>query len=168
MQNNHSICAYDIDCVDLAGKPLPLRQFSGQPLLIINTASLCGFSPQFRELEDIWQKNKSKGLVVLGVPSNEFGHQEPGSSSQIMSLCTTKFGISFPLLAKTLVRGADAHPLFQFLRQEGGFLAKPHWNFYKYIIGRDGHLKSWFSSLTSPNTTCFRQAVEKAVEAPAL
>ena len=164
MQYRDISSVYDIECTDLAGKPLPLQQYSGQPILVVNTASLCGFSSQFKGLEEIWQDYKSRGLVVLGVPSNEFGHQEPGASAQIMSLCTAKFGITFPLLAKTLVSGPSAHPLFQFLAHEGGFFAKPRWNFYKYIIGRNGHLKSWFSSLANPQSLRFNRAIMKSIE----
>jgi glutathione peroxidase len=155
--------AYDIECTDYQGQPLPLRQFAGKPLLIVNTASLCGFSPQFKGLEKIWQNNRDKGLVVLGVPSNDFGQQEPGNSTEIVSLCTTKFGVTFPLLAKTPVKGNAAHPLFQWLAQEGGFFARPRWNFYKYIVSRDGHLQNWYSSLTTPEASRFKAAITEAI-----
>jgi glutathione peroxidase len=150
MTDNRPSSIYDIDCVDLTGKPLPLRQFAGQPLLIANTASFCGFSKQLADMESLWQRDKNKGLVVLGVPSNDFGQQEPGDSAGIISVCSVKFRVTFPLLAKTPVSGEQAHPLFKWLAHEGSFLSKPRWNFYKYIIGRDGHLKEWFSPFTSP------------------
>lgn len=155
---------YDIDCVDLTGKPFPLRQFAGRPLLIANTASFCGFSPQLTDMESVWQANKDKGLAVIGVPSNDFGRQEPGDSAQIASLCATKYGVTFPLLAKTHVRGPQAHPLFQWLGQRGGFLSRPRWNFYKYIVGRDGQLKDWFSPFTNPRHPRFERALAEALK----
>jgi glutathione peroxidase len=157
-----SQCVYDFECVDLYGQILPLRQFAGRPMVIVNTASLCGFTSQFKPLEEIWQRKRDKGLVMLGVPSNDFGHQEPGSNSQIVTACISNFGISFPLLEKTAVTGDAAHPLFLWLAQEGGYLAKPRWNFYKYVIGRDGYLKDWFTSFTNPGSTRFERALENA------
>ena len=154
---------YDIDCVDLQGNPFPLQQFTGRPLLIANTASLCGFTPQLGKLEAIWQSNKERGLIVLGVPSNDFGQQEPGSSTEIASFCSAKFNVSFPLLAKASVRGDNAHPLFRWLAEEGGFLSKPRWNFYKYIIGHDGHLKNWFVSTTDPSSQRVTRALTKVI-----
>ena len=133
-------------------------------MLIVNTASLCGFSAQFAGLEALWQRHKDEGLVVLGVPSNDFGQQEPGDSVQIVSLCMAKFAITFPMLAKTPVRGPDAHPLFQWLAEEGGFVAKPRWNFYKYVIGRDGHLKKWFSSFADPGRPGFEKALKEMMK----
>lgn len=154
---------YDITCVDLMGFPLPLRQFAGRPMIVVNTASLCGYAPQLKGLENIWQENRGKGLVILGVPSNDFGHQEPGDSKQIVSLCVTKFGVTFPMLAKTQVKGSDAHPLFHWLAQEGGGWSCPRWNFYKYVIGRDGRLKDWFLPLTTPDSGRFGKAVREAI-----
>lgn len=150
---------YAFDCIDLYGKSIPLSVYKGRPILVVNTASLCGFSPQFKGLEEIWQKNQDKGLVVLGVPSGDFGKQELGSNAAIVTMCSTKFRVSFPLLAKTHVRGSDAHPLFQWLSKESGFLGRPRWNFYKYLIGRDGKLKNWFCSFTAPETPRFTKAV---------
>jgi glutathione peroxidase len=167
MKNDPRSALYGIDCIDLTGKPLPIQQFTGRPMLIINTASLCSFSTQFADLESLWQRNKERGLVVLGVPSNDFGHQEPGNSEQIVSLCLNKFGVTFPMLAKTPVRGAKAHPLFQWLAQEGGFFSKPRWNFYKYIIGRDGHLKDWFSTIRSPGSHHFETVLDGVIKANA-
>lgn len=150
---------YDLDCTDLHGNPISLDHFRGHPLLIVNTASLCGFSTQFKGLEDVWKNNKDKGLVVLGVPSGDFGQQEVGSNVDIVMMCSTKFGITFPVLAKTHVKGPQAHPLFQWIAKEGGFMAKPRWNFYKYLIGTDGTLKNWFTSFTSPGAPRFTRAV---------
>lgn len=155
---------YDIECTDILGQPLRLQQLAGRPILFVNTASLCGFSKQFFGLESVWQSNKDKGLIVLGIPSNDFGQQEPGNNPKIVNACVSKFGISFPLLDKTSVSGSEAHPLFKWLAQEGGVLSKPRWNFYKYIIGRDGHLKNWFTTLTEPDSVRFKKAINEALE----
>ena len=145
----------------LEGKPLPLAQFAGKPMVIVNTASKCGFTPQYEGLEALWQAKRDKGLVVLGVPSNDFAGQEPGSASEIKSFCQVRFGVDFPLTEKVHVKGAEAHPLFQWIGAKGGFLAKPHWNFYKYLIGPDGQFVDWFSSITTPGSGRFTRAVEK-------
>lgn len=146
------------------GKPMPLSQFKGQPLLIVNTASQCGFTYQYKGLEQVWQDNRAKGLVVIGVPSNDFGRQEPGKASEIAQLCEINFGVDFPLAAKSVVKGRDAIPLFKHLGDEGGFLSRPRWNFYKYLVGRDGRLATWFSSFTKPDSAAFRRAVAKIVD----
>jgi glutathione peroxidase len=163
MQTGPQINFYDIDCIDISSNALPLRQFSGRPFLIVNTASLCGYADQFSALESIWQINKDQGLVVLGVPSNDFGHQEPGTNTQIVSTYASKFGITFPLMAKTPVTGPSAHPLFQWLAREGGFLSKPRWNFYKYIVDRQGHLANWYSNFTKPAQRRFNNAIAKVI-----
>ena len=155
--------AYDFDCVDLRGQALPLRQFAGRPLLIFNTASRCAFTPQYQAMEAIWQRYHSAGLVVIGVPSNDFGGQEPGDNQAIANFCAVNYNITFHLLSKTPVTGTGAHPLFQWLAREGGWMAQPHWNFYKYLIGRDGRLKDWYSSLTMPQSSRFTQAVARLV-----
>jgi glutathione peroxidase len=154
---------YDFDLVTLDGAPLPLRQFAGRPLVIVNTASKCGFTPQYTGLQALWQEFKGAGLVVLVVPSNDFGGQEPGDAGAIAAFCTEKFGVDFPMSAKRHVRGSAADPLFQWLAAEGGFFSRPRWNFYKYLIGRDGRLKDWFASPTRPESAKFRQAVQRIV-----
>ena len=145
----------------LEGKPLPLAQYAGKPMIIVNTASKCGFTPQYKGLEALWQANRNKGLVVLGVPSNDFGGQEPGSHDEIKSFCELRFGVDFPLTEKVSVTGAGAHPLFKWIAEKGGFLGRPHWNFYKYLIGPDGRFVDWYSSITAPGSGRFTKAVEK-------
>jgi glutathione peroxidase len=153
--------AYAFAFQSLEGKPMPLAAFKGKPMVIVNTASKCGFTPQYKGLEELWQAKRDKGLVVLGVPSNDFGAQEPGSASEIKSFCELRFGVDFPLTEKVRVTGADAHPLFKWIAAKGGFLARPHWNFYKYLIGPDGRLVDWFSSVTAPGSAKFTKAVDK-------
>jgi glutathione peroxidase len=155
--------AYDFTFTTLSGKPLPLSDFAGRPLLIVNTASKCGFTPQYKELEAIWREHADDGLVVLGVPSNDFANQEPGNADEIASFCEINFGVDFPLTSKEHVKGPDAHPLFKWLSAEGGFLARPRWNFYKYVIGRDGKLVDWFASTTKPDAPKVKKALEKAL-----
>lgn len=155
--------AYDFDFLSLKGKPLPLADFAGRPLLIVNTASKCGFTPQYKELEAIWQKYRDEGLMVIGVPSNDFAGQEPGSAAEIASFCEVNFGVDFPLTEKVQVKGTGAHPLFQWLAKEGGFFSKPRWNFYKYVIGRDGKLVDWFASTTAPGSAKVERAIQKAL-----
>lgn len=145
----------------LEGKPLPLSDFAGKPMVIVNTASKCGFTPQYAGLEALWKAKRDAGLVVLGVPSNDFGKQEPGTADEIKGFCEVRYGVDFPLTEKVHVTGAEAHPLFQWLGAKGGFLAKPHWNFYKYLIDRNGRLVDWFSSITAPGSAKFTNAVDK-------
>lgn len=151
--------AFDFEFQSLEGKPMPLREFAGRPTIIVNTASKCGFTPQYKGLEAVWQRHKADGLVILGVPSNDFAGQEPGDAMEIAEFCEINFGVDFPLTEKVHVKGSDAHPLFQWIGQEGGFLARPRWNFYKYFIARDGKLKTWFSSMTTPDSAKFQSAV---------
>ena len=156
--------AFDFEFNSLRGQPLPLNAFKGHPLLIVNTASKCGFTPQYKGLEAVWQKYKDEGLVVLGVPSNDFANQEPGGADEIATFCEMNFGVDFPLTAKVSVKGSDAHPLFKWIGAQGGFLSKPRWNFYKYLIGRDGKLKTWFASTTAPESAKFEKAISELVK----
>jgi glutathione peroxidase len=153
------VYGYAFKAID--GHLLPLEAYRGKVLLIVNTASLCGFTRQYAGLQTLYGKYRDKGLVVLGVPSNDFGRQEPGSAPEIKKFCETNFNITFPLADKVKVTGADAHPFFAQVREELGYWARPRWNFYKYLIGRDGHIVAWFSCVTAPCSG----AIEKAVEA---
>lgn len=154
---------YDFTLTTLQGKEMKLAQYAGRPILIVNTASKCGFTPQYKGLQELWKEKKKDGLVVIGVPSNDFGRQEPGNASEITQFCEINYGVDFPLAEKAPVSGSKAHPLFKWLAEQGGFLSKPRWNFYKYLIGRDGQLKNWFSSMTSPDSAKLRRAVDKAL-----
>ncbi len=143
-------------------KPQALCQYAGQVVVVVNTASFCGFTPQYKGLEALYAKYKDQGLVVLGFPSNDFS-QEPDSNSKIADFCENTFGVKFPMFVKTTVRGADAIPLFKQLSEQTG--TAPKWNFYKYVISRDGqHIKS-FSSMTGPQDKSFVQEIEKQLSA---
>ncbi len=155
--------AFDFEFASLKGKPMPLKEFAGKPLIIVNTASKCGFTPQYAGLEEQWQRHKDNGLVIIGVPCNQFGGQEPGGADDITSFCQVNYGVDFPMTEKVDVKGGTAHPMFQWLATEGGWLSRPRWNFYKYLIGPDGQLKTWFSSLTSPKSAKFDAAVEALI-----
>lgn len=155
--------AYDYTLPALEGGTIDLGALRGKPVLIVNTASQCGFTPQFEGLQALWSFYRGSGLTVLGVPSNDFGNQEPGSSQQIATFCARNYSVTFPMATRSHVRGPETIPLFRWLGQEGGVLARPRWNFYKYLIGRDGTLANWFVSLTSPESRRMRLAIERAI-----
>ena len=143
----------DIIAQDITGKPVRLADHAGQVLLIVNTASACGFTPQFAGLEKLWQDYGARGLVIVGFPSNEFGHQDPGSNSEIGAFCQKNYGVSFPMMAKVKVNGSDAHPLWQWLKGEKpGLLGTQaiKWNFTKFLVGRDGRVLKRYAPQDTP------------------
>ena len=143
----------DFDARTIDGKPVKLSAYEGKVLLIVNTASACGFTPQFGGLEKLWERYKDQGLVVLGFPSNEFGGQDPGSNDEIASFCQLNYGVSFPMMAKVEVNGRGAHPLYQWLTKEApGFLGTQaiKWNFTKFLIGRDGRVIKRYAPQDAP------------------
>lgn len=139
-------------------KPQNLCQYAGQVVVVVNTASFCGFTSQYKGLEALHAKYKDRGLVLLGFPSNDFS-QEPDSNAKIADFCESTFGVKFPMFVKTTVRGPDALPLFKQLTEQTG--TTPKWNFYKYIISRDGQTVKSFSSMTGPQDKSFVQEIEK-------
>jgi glutathione peroxidase len=155
--------AYDFAFDDLAGAPLPLTKFRGQALLVVNTASACGYTPQYEALERLWRARRAQGLVVLGVPSNDFGAQEPGSAVEIARFCADRFDVTFPLTAKTVVKGERAHPFYRWVAGQVGLLGRPHWNFHKYLFDRAGHLVDWFSTRTPPDAAKVTKAIDLAL-----
>jgi len=155
--------AYDFSFKTLTGKDYPLADLVGRPLVVVNTASKCGFTPQYKGLEALWRAKKESGLVVIGVPSNDFAGQEPGNADEISSFCALNYGVDFPMMEKVHVKGEAAHPFFKWAGKQGGFMASPKWNFFKYLIAKDGSLAEWFSSITSPDSQKFVKAVEKIV-----
>ena len=144
---------YDFSANTLAGKDVSLADYRGHPMLIVNTASKCGFTPQFAGLEDLWKEYRDKGLVVLGFPSNQFGSQDPGSNDEIASFCQMNYGVSFPMMGKVDVNGDKAHPLWKWLTGEApGILGTKaiKWNFTKFLIGKDGQVVKRYASNDSP------------------
>lgn len=143
-------------------KPQSLCQYAGKVVLVVNTASFCGFTPQYKGLEALDAKYRGRGLVVLGFPSNDFA-QEAGSNKEIADFCESTFGVKFPMFGKSSVRGPDANPLFKQLAQLSG--TTPKWNFYKYLVGRDGKVVDSYSSMTAPDDRAFVREVEKQLDA---
>jgi glutathione peroxidase len=144
-------------------KPQDLCQYTGQVVVVVNTASYCGFTPQYKGLEELYTRYKSRGLVVLGFPSNDFS-QEPDSNQKIADFCENTFGVKFPMMAKTSVRGPQAAALFQQLAQRTD--TAPKWNFYKYVISRDGRKITAFNSMTAPTDPAFLSEVERQLQQP--
>ena len=142
-------------------KPVPLCQFAGQVLLVVNTASLCGFTGQYSGLEALDRRWRQRGLVVIGFPSNDFGRQEPGNARQIADFCENTFGVRFPMMSKTTVVGRDAHPFFRALAQRTG--QAPQWNFHKYLIARDGQTVRSYPSAVAPDNPAFLKDIEGAL-----
>ena len=143
---------YEFSATTIDGKSRKLGDYKGKVLLVVNTASQCGFTPQYKGLEAIYQKFKDRGFAVLGFPSNQFGQQEPGSDTEIAEFCEMNFGVSFPLFSKVDVNGDDAHPLFEWLKDsKGGLLgSKIKWNFTKFLVGRDGQVIERYAPTTEP------------------
>ncbi len=153
---------YDFDAVSIDGKPASLSTQKGKVLLIVNTASACGFTPQFAGLEKLWETYHDRGLVVVGFPSNEFGGQDPGSDGEIASFCQVNYGVSFPMMGKVQVNGPQAHPLWKWLTEQApGLLGTKgiKWNFTKFLVGRDGQVIKRYA----PNDT--PESITKDIEA---
>ena len=142
-------------------KPQSLCQYKGKVLLVVNTASYCGFTDQYKGLEALNARYKDRGFVVLGFPSNDFGNQEPGDAKQIAEFCTNTYGVKFPMFAKSSVRGDKANPLFAELSKASG--TRPKWNFYKYLVGRNGQVIDSYSSMTAPDDRDLVRDIEKAL-----
>jgi glutathione peroxidase len=144
---------YDFAATNISGAPVPLRAYAGRVLLIVNTASECGFTPQYQGLEDLYRDYRERGFAVLAFPCNQFGEQEPGGSEQIVQFCETSYGVSFPLFAKIDVNGDAAHPLYEWLKKEApGVLGSTRikWNFTKFLIDREGRVVERFAPMTKP------------------
>lgn len=148
---------------NIKGEPVNLESYKGKVVMVVNTASLCGFTKQYSALQEAYDKYKDKGFVILAFPANNFGNQEPGSSEEIKEFCEVNFGITLPLMEKISVVGDDAHPLYKWLQEEAGFTGKVRWNFHKFLIGKDGSYKTWFSSITDPKSSRVEKAIEQAL-----
>ncbi|MAB13944.1 glutathione peroxidase [Parvibaculum sp.] len=157
--------AYQFEFRTIRGEALPLSSFEGQPVLVVNTASQCGLTPQYRELQGLWERYKGKGLVVLGVPSNDFGAQEPGTETEIVEFCEVNYSIDFPMTEKQVVIGGEAHPFYQWVMEIAGEDAAPKWNFHKYLIGPEGELVNVFPSKMSPLDAAIVDEIERLLGA---
>ena len=164
--NPPATSVYDFEAVSIEGKPAHLSTQRGKVLLIVNTASACGFTPQFAGLEELWRDYRDRGLVVVGFPCNQFGAQDSGSNSEIASFCELNYGVSFPMMAKVDVNGAQAHPLWQWLKGEApGLLGSQaiKWNFTKFLIGGDGRIVKRYAPSEPPQA--LRADIEAALAA---
>jgi glutathione peroxidase len=152
---------YDYSATTIQGEEQALSKYEGEVLLIVNTASKCGFTPQYKELQELYEQYHERGFKVLGFPSNQFMNQEPGDESEIQQFCQLNYGVTFPLFAKVDVRGKEAHPLFRYLTKNApGFLGdEVKWNFTKFLIDRNGHVVKRFAPTTKPSA--IRDDIEK-------
>ena len=165
--NKTSQTAYEFTFHGLGGEGdvIRLSDYAGRGLVVVNTASQCGFTPQYKGLEKLWQEWRDQGLMVVGVPSNDFGGQEPGADHEIREFCELKYHVTFPMCSKTPITGDGAHPFYKWVDAQVGILGRPRWNFYKYVISREGNLVDWFSSLTKPESPALAKAVRQALAA---
>jgi glutathione peroxidase len=161
-QNNTSIYQFKVE--DLSGNTFDFASLKGKKILIVNTASKCGYTPQYEQLEAIYNKYKNKNLVIIGFPANNFMWQEPGTNAEIATFCKSKYGVTFPMMAKISVKGKDIHPIYQFLTQKklnGVLDSKVEWNFQKYLINEKGQLEQVYMSGVKPNDEKIINWIEK-------
>jgi glutathione peroxidase len=157
---------YQFSVQDIHGKDVSLEQYKGKVLLIVNVASECGYTPQYADLQALYESHKDKGLVILGFPANEFGAQEPGTNAEILNFCSTKFGVEFPMFSKIVVKGDDQHPLYKFLTHKdlnGNIDAEMKWNFQKFLISREGKVLRSIKPGMSVNDEEAHEAIEAAL-----
>jgi glutathione peroxidase len=155
--------AHEFEAIE--GGRMPLGKWRGKALLVVNTASFCGYTPQYEGLQKLWERYEAKGLVVIGVPSNDFGAQEPKSESEILGFCKGAYNVTFPLTTKVGVKGAGAHPFYRWARETLGAGSAPGWNFHKYLVGRDGKLIAGYGSGVEPLSPQLVRAIEAALAA---
>jgi glutathione peroxidase len=154
------ITAYAFSFDGLQGEPIRLSDFAGKPIVVVNTASLCGYTPQYAGLEQLYMRFHERGLIMIGVPSNDFGGQEPGGVAEITETANHEYGVTFPLAAKAEVVGPNAHPFYKWAASERP-LEMPKWNFHKYLVGRDGHIAAVFPTQVEPMEARVVDAVAK-------
>jgi glutathione peroxidase len=156
----------DLSVLDIDGGAMELSQYKGKVVLLVNVASRCGFTGQYAGLESLYQKYREQGLVIIGLPSNDFGGQEPGSESEIKQFCSTSYGVSFPMTSKVSVTKTPKHPVYAFLtEQSGAFAGEVKWNFSKYLVDRQGRVIAFFPSMTAPDSENMIAAIEAALAA---
>ena len=155
--------AYDFIFKGLDGNQIDLNEYKNKAILVVNVASRCGYTPQYEDLQQLWSEYKSKDLIVIGVPTNNF-RQEPGSNKEIKDFCETNFGITFPMTEKISVIGKNSHPFYKWAREDYGIGAIPKWNFHKILIAKNGKIVDTFSSITKPTSKKFIKAIEKAIK----
>jgi glutathione peroxidase len=156
------ITAYAFSFPALAGGDIRLADYAGHPMMVVNTASLCGFTPQYAGLQQLWSEFHDRGLMIVGVPSNDFGGQEPGGATEIAETAQHQYGVTFPMAAKAVVKGPDAHPFYRWAATARP-KDVPRWNFHKYLVGRDGYLADVFPESVDPLDTRVKTAVARAL-----
>lgn len=156
------ITAYSFSFSALEGGDIKLADFAGRPFTVVNTASLCGYTPQYAGLQELWAKFRGRGLTIVGVPSNDFGGQEPGDSPEIAQTAQRHYGVTFPMAAKTAVKGPNAHPFYKWAA-EARPKDLPRWNFHKYLVGRDGYIADVFAESIEPTDTRIMAAIARAL-----
>jgi len=152
--------AHDFSFTTIDGQPLPMSQYKGKAVLVVNTASFCGYTPQYEGLQSLWDDYKDKGLIVLGVPANDFGAQEPGTNAGIKTFCESKYDVTFPLASKETVKGSGAHPFYKWAAATLGEDKAPRWNFHKYLVGADGKLVAAFATRIEPESKDVKGAID--------
>lgn len=152
---------YELSAPQLDGKPAELSQYKGKVALVVNTASQCGYTPQYKELEALYQKYQKQGLVVIGFPSNDFGGQEPGSNEEIKKFCDLKFNVTFPMFSKDVVKGEKKQPVYQFLTSKASPSGEVEWNFEKFLIDKQGNVVGRYRSKVTPLSSELTGAIEK-------
>ena len=155
---------YDIEIESINGEIISLSKYKGKTIFLVNVASNCGFTKQYTDLQNLWEKYREKDLIVIGVPSNQFGGQEPGSNKEIKDFCETNFGINFPMTEKIDVIGKNAHPFYKWAKKNHGIAAIPKWNFHKIVIGKNGKVVDTFASFTKPTSKKFLDLLEKEIK----
>ncbi len=158
--------AHDFSFEAIGGGTLALADYAGRPVLVVNTASECSFTPQYAELQSLWRRYRDRGLVVLGVPSNDFGEQEPGDEVQIGAFCRETYQIDFPMTTKQAVIGGEAHPFYRWLAEEIGEVAAPRWNFHKYLIAPDGSPAGLWPAEVAPLDPEITRTIEELLPEP--
>ncbi|NNM58968.1 MAG: glutathione peroxidase [Legionellales bacterium] len=159
--------AYDFSFSQINGEDFKLADLKGKVILIVNTASKCGFTKQYEGLQQLYETYEKAGLVVIAVPSNDFGGQEPGNNEQIQEFCKINYGVTFPVMQKVSVSGTNAHPFYAWAKQKLGFGTAPKWNFHKYVINRKGQLVDYFHSTTKPDSPRLIKLLDKLFNEPA-
>lgn len=153
--------AYDFVFKKIEGGDMPLAEFKGKVLMVVNTASHCGFTGQYEDLQKLYAEYQSKGLEIIAVPSADFGNQEFGANDEIKEFCETKFAVTFPLAEKEVVSGDNAHPFYKWAGDELGFGTRPKWNFHKYLVDKNGKLVDHYNSTTNPNSASVRKRIDE-------
>ena len=153
---------HDFTIESISGETINLSDYKSKVVLLVNTASKCGFTPQYSGLQKIYEKYKDDGFVVLGVPTNDF-NQELSKDSDVKEFCEIRFGVEFPMSSIQLIRGENAHPIYKWIKSNVSVIGQPRWNFHKYLIGKDGNIINWFSSMTSPTSEGLLNQIETAL-----